>query len=414
MLMNAAGFWLLAAGRWLLTPSPRFGQALAIGYLPLLVKCQHCSLSLNSVFIIWLLLFRIRHSVFEIQYIFGNSPAYMRRSPLAKINEYFPLILICLFSVVLIFELYQFLNAFLGAIIMYVLLRPLQVRLTQRKNWKKGLAAITLMLLSFIIILVPIFGFSYLLISKMSVMFNESSFFFQTIDRLDAKFHDVFGRELMTADNLKAIQEKAGGLITTFLGGTLSILADILIMYFILYYLLINTGRIEKGLNKNIPMDNDDIQLLGDELKAQTYSNAIGAPLLAIVQGIFAWIGYLIFGIQDAFFWGMMTGFFSFIPFVGSALIWAPAAIFQFTYGAPWQGVGIILYGVLVIGTVDNIFRFVFQKQFADVHPAITVFGVIIGLQLFGVPGVIFGPLLLSWFLLLIKIYRKDNETLTK
>ena len=160
-------------------------------------------------------------------------------------------------------------------------------------------------------------------------------------------------------------------------------------------------------------MDNDDIQLLGDELKAQTYSNAIGMPLLALVQGIFAWIGYLIFGIQDAFFWGMMTGFFSFIPFVGSALIWAPAAIYQFSYGAPWQGIGIIIFGILVIGTVDNVFRFVFQKQFADVHPAITVFGVIIGLQLFGIPGLIFGPLLLSWFLLLIKIYRDDHPTKT-
>jgi predicted PurR-regulated permease PerM len=334
----------------------------------------------------------------------------MRRSPFDKLHDYFPLILIGLFSIVLIFELYQFLNAFLGAIIMYVLLRPLQIRLTEKKKWKKGLSAIVLMLLSFIIILVPVFGISYLLISKMSVMFNESSFFFQTIDKLDVKFQEVFGRELLSADNLKGLQEKATGFITTFLGGAMGILGDILIMYFILYYLLINTGKLEKSLDKNIPMDSDDIQMLGDELKAQTYSNAIGAPLLALVQGIFAWIGYMIFGIQDAFFWGMMTGFFSFIPFVGSALIWGPAAIYQFTYGASWQGIGIIAFGILVIGTVDNIFRFVFQKQFADVHPAITVFGVIIGLQLFGVPGVIFGPLLLSWFLQLIKIYRKDYQ----
>jgi predicted PurR-regulated permease PerM len=335
----------------------------------------------------------------------------MRQSPLSKLNDYFPLILICLFSIVLIVGLYQFLNSFLGAIIMYVLLRPLQIRLTERKKWKKGLASITLMLLSFLVIMVPIFLFSYLLISKMSVIFNESSFFFQTIDTLDAKFHEVFGREIFTADNLKGIQSKAAGLITTFLGETMNILANLLIMYFILYYFLVNTGRIEKSLNKNIPMDNDDIQLLGDELKAQTYSNAIGMPLLALVQGLFAWLGYMIFGIHDAFFWGMMTGFFSFIPFVGSALVWAPAAIYQFTYGAPWQGIGIIIFGILVIGTVDNVFRFIFQKQFADVHPAITVFGVIIGLQFFGIPGLIFGPLLLSWFLMLIKIYRKDYTT---
>jgi predicted PurR-regulated permease PerM len=242
----------------------------------------------------------------------------------------------------------------------------------------------------------------------MSLMFSESSFFLQTMHTFDEKFRALFGRELFSIDNIKSIQEKATLYITEFLGETLSVIADIGIMYFILYYMLINTGKLEKAINKYLPLENDDIQLLGDELKAQTTSNAIGAPLLALIQGVFAWIGYLIFGIQDAFFWGMMTGFFSFIPFVGSALIWAPAAIYQFTFGAPWQGLGIVLFGILVIGTIDNVFRFVFQKQFADVHPMITVFGVIIGLQLFGVPGVIFGPLLLSWFLLLIKIYRKD------
>lgn len=332
----------------------------------------------------------------------------MKPTPHQKLQEYFPLILIGIITIFLLFELSQFLNAFLGAIIMYVLLKPLMEKLLHRKKWKAGWAAITLMLGSFIIILVPIFGFSYLLISKMTVLFSESSFFLQTINTLDEKFKNIFGREILSAENLKSVQEKATLFITQFLGETLSILADVGIMYFILYYLLVNTGKLEKALNKYIPLDSKDIQLLGNELKDQTNSNAIGAPLLALIQGTFAWIGYLIFGIDDAFFWGMMTGFFSFIPFVGSALIWGPAAIYQFTFGATWQGIGIILFGVLVIGTVDNVFRFIFQKQFADVHPVITVFGVIIGLQLFGVPGVIFGPLLLSWFILLIKIYRKE------
>jgi predicted PurR-regulated permease PerM len=323
-------------------------------------------------------------------------------------KDYFLPILIGLFSLLLVLLLYQFLNAFLGAIIMYVLLRPLMARLVLRKKWKYGLSAITLMLLSFVVILVPIFGFSYLLVSKMSVLFNESSFFLQTINTLDEKIKGVFGRELLTSENLKTIQENGTVFITQFLGETMSILADVGIMYFILYYMLTNTGRLEEAINKYIPMEKDDILLLGNELRAQTNSNAIGAPLLALIQGVFAWIGYLLFGIEDAFFWGMMTGFFSFIPFVGSALIWGPAAIYQFTFGATWQGIGIVLFGILVIGTIDNVFRFVFQKQFADVHPLITVFGVIIGIQLFGVPGVIFGPLLLSWFLLLVQIYRKE------
>jgi predicted PurR-regulated permease PerM len=332
----------------------------------------------------------------------------MTNSRLSNWKHYFPLVLIAIISGFLLFELNQFLNAFLGAIIMYVLLRPLMKKLMLHKKWKHGMAAVTLMLGSFIIILLPVLGFSYMFISKMNVMFSDSSFFLKTMRSFDEKFRAMTGRELFSAENLNTIQEKGTLYITQFLGETLSVLADIGIMYFVLYYMLINTGKLEKAINKYIPMENDDILLLGNELRAQTNSNAIGAPLLALIQGVFAWIGYLIFGIDDAFFWGIMTGFFSFIPFVGSAIIWAPAAIYQFSFGATWQGIGIVLFGILVIGTVDNVFRFVFQKQFADVHPLITVFGVIIGLQLLGVPGVIFGPLLLSWFIILIGIYRKD------
>jgi predicted PurR-regulated permease PerM len=155
-------------------------------------------------------------------------------------------------------------------------------------------------------------------------------------------------------------------------------------------------------------MNQKNQDLMSNELKNQTFSNALGSPLLALLQGLFAWGGYAIFGLSDAFFWGMMTGFFSLMPLVGSALIWAPAGLYQMTAGTAWQGVGILLYGLIVIGTVDNVFRFIFQKQFANVHPLITVFGVIMGIKMFGVPGLIFGPLILSWFIILIRIYRED------
>ena len=96
------------------------------------------------------------------------------------------------------------------------------------------------------------------------------------------------------------------------------------------------------------------------------------------------------------------------MPMIGSALIWVPAGIFKLSEGASWQGIAIILYGLLVIGTVDNVFRLVFQKKFADIHPLITILGVIVGLQLFGVPGLIFGPLLISYFILLLKIFNEE------
>ena len=328
--------------------------------------------------------------------------------PFSTWKPYFPFLLIATFFLFLLFELSAFIDAFLGSVILYVLLRPLMRYLIEVKKWKRGLAALVLMIASFMIILVPVLGFCYLFVSKLTLIFSDSSFIVQAFNSLDQKFKALTGNELLSQDNLASFQTRAAGYITGFFSASLSILADIGIMYLMLYYMLINTGALENKLNEELPFSAHNIDLLSNELKAQTISNAIGMPLLALIQGIFAWLGYWIFGLSDPFFWGMMTGFFSFLPLIGTALIWLPAAVYQSTVGTTWQGVGIFLYGLLVIGTVDNVFRFVFQKQFANVHPLITVFGVIIGLQMFGIPGLIFGPLILSWFIILIRIYRKD------
>jgi predicted PurR-regulated permease PerM len=75
--------------------------------------------------------------------------------------------------------------------------------------------------------------------------------------------------------------------------------------------------------------------------------------------------------------------------------------------GNLWAGLGLFAYGTLIIMNIDNVARFMIQKKFADVHPMITVFGVLIGLELFGLAGIIFGPLMLSYFILFVKMYRR-------
>jgi predicted PurR-regulated permease PerM len=100
------------------------------------------------------------------------------------------------------------------------------------------------------------------------------------------------------------------------------------------------------------------------------------------------------------------------LPVVGAALAYVPLAIIFFANGSNWQGIFMLIYGFGVIGLVDNVFRFTLQKKIGNVHPLVTVFGVIIGIGLFGFIGLIFGPLLISLFLLLLKIY--SSEFITK
>lgn len=126
---------------------------------------------------------------------------------------------------------------------------------------------------------------------------------------------------------------------------------------------------------------------------------------MALAQGICATIGYAVFGISDPLLLGFLTGLCSVIPFVGSALVWVPLVVYLFAVGPQSAAIGLLAYCLIVVLNVDNILRMVLLKAFADIHPLITLFGVIVGLPLFGFLGLIFGPLLISYLLLLMKIY---------
>jgi predicted PurR-regulated permease PerM len=176
-------------------------------------------------------------------------------------------------------------------------------------------------------------------------------------------------------------------------------------MYFFLYFMMINMNRMEAAIVLYLPFKKDKIKIFGDELVRQTFSNSVGIPSIAVAQGLAGFLGYWIIGLPEAGFWGVITGFTSFIPVVGTGLVWVPVAAYMFITANTWQGIFIALYGILVMGTVDNVVRFILAKKMADVHPIITVLGVILGLQYFGFLGLIFGPLLISYFFILMKIY---------
>lgn len=157
-----------------------------------------------------------------------------------------------------------------------------------------------------------------------------------------------------------------------------------------------------------LPFREENKKILGEETKLIIQANAIGIPLLAIIQGVFAYLGYMFFGVNNPLLYGIITGFASLIPVIGTTVVWVPIAIGIILKGEIASGIGVALYGLFIIGGVDNVARLLLQKVMADIHPLITIFGVIIGIPMFGFWGLIFGPLLLSLFVLLFNMYRHD------
>lgn len=327
-----------------------------------------------------------------------------------KINRYFFLAIIIIFAGFLIFSLAQFFTAFLASVLLYVLTKPTMVWLTQKKRWKKSWATILVILISFFIILLPVSLFASLLYGKIHPVVQNPQQIIDVVNKVAFFLNEKLGISIMSADYAAKIQTTASGILSAILNQTLNLFTTIIMMYFFLYFLLVNSSRMEAALIFYLPFERDKIKMFGDELVAQTFSNAIGVPLIAVVQGFLGFVVYSIVGVKEPGFWGVITGFSSIIPVVGTGLVWAPVAAYLLISGDNWQGIFVIGWGFLILGISDNIVRFVLARRMADVHPIVTVLGVILGLNYFGITGLIFGPLLISYFIILLRIYYLEYQ----
>jgi len=318
------------------------------------------------------------------------------------------ILLILFIGIVLLRELWFFLSAFLGAVTFYILMRDRMLFLTERRKWKPATAAWILMLLSFFVILVPIGLLGNILYSKVSYLVTHSGQLLASLKQAVGNIREKIGYEIIKPETIDQLGPYLGQLLPKILGVTLNTLAIIAAMYFILYFMLVNGRRMEDALYEYIPLKDGNVELIGKEVKIMVTSNAIGIPLIALIQGVVGLIGYLIIGINEPFVWFVATCITAMLPVVGAAVVYVPLTVMLFAQGKVGQGIAMAIWGFGFIGLVDNLFRFLINKKLGNIHPLVTVFGVIVGLQLFGFIGLVFGPLLISMFILLLRIYGNE------
>ncbi|QNM86152.1 AI-2E family transporter [Polaribacter pectinis] len=323
------------------------------------------------------------------------------------IRQIFVLLLILFIAVLIFRELMPYLSGVLGAITIYVLLRRWMVLLVKKK-WSPDLAAAFLMLLSFVCILLPVAGILIMLGNKIGDAVTNSE---QVVEAFKSQMGIIEGKigfDITSSIDVSEISTWITNNLQGFAGSTFNIFIAIGLMYFMLYYMLTNRSELRNSLYEYIPISEKNLKIIGTESQAMVRSNAIGIPLVAIAQGIIALIGFLIFGITDPFFWFVIVTVGSMIPFVGTLIGILPVFILTLSTGSEFSAWGILIYGLVVVGSTDNIIRLFVLKKLDNVHPLITLIGVIVGVPLFGFIGLIFGPLLISLFLVIVRIYKKE------
>lgn len=310
-------------------------------------------------------------------------------------------------GVTVFIELIPFLGGLLGAATIYVLLRGQMIRLTEHRRWRRGPAAWLLLGEAVLCFLIPISGIVWLVVGKVQDVTLDPQSLIASVRRVAGVIRIHTGYDLWQESNLRELLgylPKVGQQLVEAIG---SFAVNVVVLLFVLYFLLVGGCRMEAYVREMLPFNRSEGGDVLREIHRIVRSNAIVIPLLAVGQGLVAWVGYVIFGVHGTLLWGVLTGFATVIPVVGTAFVWVPLALYMGLAGQWGQAVGLLLYGVLVVTQVDNILRMVLQKKLDNTHPLVTIFGVIIGLSLFGFIGLIFGPLLLAMLVFCVDLFKR-------
>ncbi|MDR2232356.1 MAG: AI-2E family transporter [Tannerella sp.] len=322
--------------------------------------------------------------------------------------KYSLILLIALIGVLIFSELWPFVNGLLGAFTIFVLVRKQMVYLTERRGIHKIVAAILILLEVVVIIAVPIYFIALALINKIQTINIDINVLATMIQQFETTIKEKFNYELFNTDTISIITSYLSKGIQYIINQASGFVVTFVVMIFILYFILVDYRKLERYVFELLPFNEGNSNEISREVYSMVQSNAIGIPLLAIIQGIIAYIGYLIFDVPSALFFAILTCFSTIIPLVGTGVIWVPLAVYFAIIGDWFNAIGLAIYSAVILTNVDNVIRLVIQKKLANTHPLITVFGVILGLSVFGFWGVIFGPLLLSLVFLLINIFKRE------
>src|SRR5213080_1484014 len=190
--------------------------------------------------------------------------------------------------------------------------------------------------------------------------------------------------------------------------GTATRLAlNLTISLFGLFYLLLRPGETWEAVRPYIPFSAKNTEKLRQRFRDVTTSTIIGTGLTAAAQGAILGLAFWIVGLPNALFWGVVTMVFGILPIVGSGLVWVPAAIALLIGNRPGPAALITLVG-LFVGNVDYILRPMVFRRWANIHPLVTLVGALAGVPYFGILGLLIGPLALSYFFELVKMYREE------
>lgn len=310
---------------------------------------------------------------------------------------------------------YPYLGTLIFAMTLAIIFQPLYRSFIARLPNYPSMAAACTMLAILLIVFVPLSVFGALVFDQaqgLYASFSEGSEVTTSLRNIvDAvtDFLPTFGAVKVPAADVSAIARSGLEYIVKNFGAVFSGLANAalqtILLLFALYFFLRDGKYFKDTIVQLSPLRDVDDKLIFDRLESVVNAVIKGSLLIALLQGIVAGIGYVIFGLPNAALWGAATVLTALIPGIGTAVVFVPGAFYLAGVGAPGMSIGLLLWGFIVVGLIDNVLRPKLISRGAGIHPFFILLSVLGGLSVFGVSGFLLGPLLLSFLLALLQLY---------
>lgn len=337
------------------------------------------------------------------------------------LNVYFFFLIMFVVGVTVFFIFQPFLTAIVAATILSVLFRPAYQSLVRMLPGRPGSASIITCLLVLIIIVTPILSVLSLAVAEANYLYRtiaeERSFSsvveagVEAINRTslgEIIFKDTAFTTESVMKDIRQFSQNALGLLQAAYQSMTHFVFWVFVMFFTLFYFLIDGDRAFHRLMKLSPLKTEHETLLASKFISMSRATLKGTLVVGAIQGLLGGLAFWIVGVPSPAIWGLLMVLLSIIPLVGSALVWLPVGIILLLIGQVWQGVFLLIVGFGVISIIDNILRPKLVGKDTQMHPLMIFFSTLGGISLFGLPGFIIGPIIVSLFMALGEIYSME------
>jgi predicted PurR-regulated permease PerM len=325
--------------------------------------------------------------------------------PLIDSNHGRAALLVLLLGIALVIALTPYATGLLGIPVLYAVFAPLHDWLGMRV--RPRLAAALVVTLALFLIVVPGVSFAGLIVGQAQeiaggVIRNP------LLGRLRELRLGGIDLGPRLADLGATVVGWVGSSAFGLVGTAARLALNLTISLFGLFYLLLQPDQTWEAVQPYIPFSAKNTEKLRQRFRDVTTATIVGTGLTAAVQGSLVGLGFWLTGLPNAVFWGVVTMVFAILPVVGSGLVWGPGALALIIGNHALAGVLLALGGVVIVGNVDYVIRPRVFRRWANIHPLVTLIGALAGVPYFGILGLLIGPLALSYFFELIKMYGEE------